>query len=544
MRTAHINGRRELIPLIDIFAGPGGLSEGFNSLRSTEGKPLFESKAAIEMEASAVATLSLRGAFRHLDRTGRVPDVYFDYLRHEVDRTALESNSEFADALNESDTETHQLELGPSNHEVSDTIIRRAIDGHPDWVLIGGPPCQAYSLVGRSRRANDALFEEDKKHFLYREYLHTIREFQPAVFVMENVKGLLSSTHGGTSMFARILSDLAEIGNGPGYDIYSLVSDTEPTALKPKDFIIRAEDYGVPQRRHRVILLGVRRGQYATPSTLSPWAARNTVSSAIGDMPAIRSVISRGADSPDQWNILRRANQEKSRDWNLVADEQILRNLDTGRRGRLGTDWSGPRDRSAAKLHEWLTDSRIDGVTDHASRRHMAPDLARYYFAARFAAENGRSPRIADFPSDLIPAHKSATSSEASFVDRFNVQVWDRPSSTIVSHMAKDGNYYIHPDPTQMRTLTVREAARLQTFPDNYAFEGTQTQQYVQVGNAVPPLLARQIGEIVHDIVSKPRTVRSSKLLSEDESSMGAEIVRSPTRSQFVSAPQRVPVTA
>ncbi len=134
----------------------------------------------------------------------------------------------------------------------------------------------------------------------------------------------------------------------------------------------------------------------------------------------------------------------------------------------------------------------------------MASDLARYLFAATFAQEFGLSPKLDVFPSVLLPNHESAKGfipTKAPFPDRFRVQCWNMPSSTIVSHIAKDGHYYIHPDPVQCRSLTVREAARLQTFPEDYFFEGNRTQQYVQVGNAVPPLLAFKIAEIVRDLV-------------------------------------------
>jgi DNA (cytosine-5)-methyltransferase 1 len=156
------------------------------------------------------------------------------------------------------------------------------------------------------------------------------------------------------------------------------------------------------------------------------------------------------------------------------------------------------------KRHQrWVIDRRIGGVTLHQGRHHMPTDLRRYLFASHHARIHGVSPRIADFPWWLRPAHENVLKAVNGdlFADRFRVQVKGRPSTTVVSHISKDGHYYIHYDPTQCRSLTVREAARLQTFPDNYYFEGPRTAQYQQVGNAVPPLLARQIAAIVHGIL-------------------------------------------
>jgi DNA (cytosine-5)-methyltransferase 1 len=155
------------------------------------------------------------------------------------------------------------------------------------------------------------------------------------------------------------------------------------------------------------------------------------------------------------------------------------------------------------KLADWLGSSPIGGVLNHNSRGHMAGDLRRYFFWSAYGEIRGRSPSLAEVPPYLRPNHKNVTGDATNlpFSDRLRVQVLGRPSTTITSHIAKDGHYYIHFDPQQCRSLSVREAARLQTFPDCYFFEGPVTEQYRQVGNAVPPYLAKQIGDLVAAIL-------------------------------------------
>ena len=168
-------------------------------------------------------------------------------------------------------------------------------------------------------------------------------------------------------------------------------------------------------------------------------------------------------------------------------------------RGKEFIEWeSSPEHES-----DWYSDQRLKGVTHHTSRSHMTSDLWRYFYAACYARFNRTSPTLADLPHDLLPKHanvRKAIKSGSNFSDRFRVQLLEKPATTVVSHISKDGHYYIHPDPLQCRSLTVREAARIQTFPDNYFFTGDRTAQYIQVGNAVPPLLAYQIAGVVNDI--------------------------------------------
>ncbi|MBX3698971.1 MAG: DNA cytosine methyltransferase [Dokdonella sp.] len=501
------------VPVIDLFAGPGGLGEGFASLQGHQGRPFFEIALSIEKDAVAHRTLMLRAVFRRL-RGSKDVKHYYSYMRGEIDEVAFRGIPAVGSAFEHAATEARCLELGKSDEASIDREIRAALKGQDTWVLIGGPPCQAYSLAGRSRRANDKNFHKDEKHFLYREYLRIIQVHKPTIFVMENVKGLLSSKHSGESMFEKIVADLSMPTKGLEYEIRSFTKRGERSSLEPADYLIHSDRYGIPQSRHRVILFGVRKGlNMPQHQLLAPVKRPVTVKQAIDDLPRIRSKLSRG-DSVETWRKALQAAPDYVKGWRT---ENEFAMIETMRAFAVAATSTTPgsafisrgyrKPRKPTELQQWLQDRRLGGVCQHEARSHMVSDLARYLFSASFAHLWGYCPLLDEFPPKLLPDHINVRvdreSEEIPFKDRFRVQCRDEPSATVVAHIAKDGHYYIHYDPSQCRSLTVREAARLQTFPDNYFFAGNRTQQYTQVGNAVPPLLAHKLARIVRSLLNE-----------------------------------------
>ncbi|MGS4991017.1 DNA cytosine methyltransferase [Roseibium sp. RP-7] len=510
-RTAVI---RPAYPIVDIFAGPGGLGEGFASFDEDAVQPRFKSVASIESNEFAHRTLHLR----HFLRTFRegFPDEYYSYLKGRIEIEEL--YSKYPENRAHADNTALRISLGPENHDVVRSLIGTKLRGLDKWALVGGPPCQAYSLVGRSRMMGDPDFMQDVRHFLYREYLRIIIDHAPPVFVMENVKGLLSSKIDGELTINLILSDLArpkealgQSANGLGYRLFSL-SEGELTGpgSDPRLFLVRAEEFGVPQARHRMFIVGVREDIPVVPGRLKHHKPP-TVRQTIGNLPSIRSGLSKGEDTFETWSSVIEGIDP-------VSVSEMLNTLGTSRDLFDSYSYDVWSERSALPrrstrypevsrfqhpVFDHLYDSRLDILNGHEARSHMASDLKRYAFVASFAAVTGRSPKLADFPDELLPEHRNVDLGREGkmFADRFRVQLPDQPSTTITSHISKDGHYFIHYDPMQCRSLTVREAARLQTFPDNYKFEGPRTAQYHQVGNAVPSYLAKQIAAIIAEVL-------------------------------------------
>jgi len=509
------------VDVIDLFSGPGGLGEGFSSW---EDGNRFKIRATVEMNSQAHATLSLREFYRFALYNGdsAAMRAYRNYCSAPGNPHPRDA---FPGIWQNLQKTTLNCELGTieGNNQVDSLIESRKLKKRP-VVIIGGPPCQAYSLVGRSRNkgVEGYLAENDRRHFLYKEYLRIIARVRPMAFILENVKGLLSSEVGGERIFDHILEDLTNPSLSRRRDAdceYELHALTVPAQSRPgasgehrsdpSHFVVRCENYGIPQARHRVIILGVRKDLKLNVSSTLERSDTVTIEDAFAGLPKLRSRLSH-MDSPKAWKrAIADGIESVVHDTRVKGDKALS---DALRKGLLHVRTDLPS--GALRMSDWIDlnpPGRLDPwyrrgepmevYLNHESRAHMPSDLSRYFYAAVFAEVHDRSPAG---PEDfcytaLSPDHKNWNTGK--FKDRFRVQVYGEPSRTVTSHISKDGHYYIHPDPSQCRSLTVREAARLQTFPDNYFFEGNRTEQFHQVGNAVPPLLAYQIAGIVSTIL-------------------------------------------
>ena len=517
------------VPIVDLFSGPGGLAEGFSAFPGPDGAPAYRVALSVEKDPAAHRTLLLRAFLRKFGTA--VPPEYYDFLNGLTDGEPDWSElypRHWSEALDE----TRCLELGRPD---AGEFLRRRIENlraeHGGrTVLLGGPPCQSYSVAGRARNAGNVWYDPDSddRQSLYEEYVEVLRQLRPAVAVMENVKGMLSARHAGKSVFPDVMRKLERGSGTDGYRLLALAPRTGPGSwqegAEPKDFLVHSEEHGVPQTRHRLFVVCIRCDvAKGLPEELVPrleiLSDTVPVSDIIGSMPRLRSRLSR-RDSAVSWkDAVARAVERVEAAQPLMSREQerlFRHSLKLARATAHGAELpfaappggTGLSPGCPDNLRAWLVDEKLERLPNNETRAHVPDDLARYLFASAFAHAFGRSPKTFDFPGSLAPAHASWNTGK--FADRFRVQLPDRPSTTVTSHLSKDGHYFIHPDPGQVRSLTVREVARLQTFPDNYFFHGSRTEQYVQVGNAVPPFLAWQIAGLLravldhHDRAERP----------------------------------------
>ena len=305
------------VPIVDLFSGPGGLAEGFAAVKDLFGRPCFNVVLSIEMDPIAHRTLLLRGFLRKFG--AGFPAEYYNFLNGIVSREPDWANL-YPREWREACYETQCLTLGTpdANSFVQRRIteIRAAHGGRT--VLLGGPPCQSYSVVGRARNASNVLYDpvKDKRQSLYREYAWVLGQLQPAIAVMENVRGMLSAKHSGQAIFPDIMESLANAGGKDRYRLYSLSAShlgrSWKNGLSPEDFLVRAEEHGIPQRRHRVFVVCIRHDVAATLvkdllPTLDRGKAAVSLHDIIGHMPALRSRLSRDDNGTSWQQALKKA---------------------------------------------------------------------------------------------------------------------------------------------------------------------------------------------------------------------------------------------
>ncbi|MEP7127789.1 MAG: DNA (cytosine-5-)-methyltransferase [Chitinophagales bacterium] len=402
---------------IDLFAGAGGLSEGF----IREG---FHPVAHVEMNKEACDTLKTRMAFHHLNQNEKLK-TYISYLQNEISRDELWK------AIPE------ELLQSVINDEISGKTIQNIfkkidviLDSKKVDLIIGGPPCQAYSLVGRSRDPN--RMQGDKRNFLFRYYAEFLMRYKPKYFVFENVLGLQTAGN------KKYLNEMMELFDSIGYSV------AEPTVLN-------AEEYGVLQKRRRVIIIGQqgrKKFPFPKPETIeNNWQTKKDL---LFDLPKLKP------------------GEEK------------------------------PITKYTKEITEYLKQTEIrngvDFVTQHITRHHNERDLEIYSIAIDKWLDGKKRLKYDELPKRL-QTHKNISA----FLDRYKVVDPTGHSHTVVAHIAKDGHYYIYPDLKQVRSISVREAARIQSFPDDYFFEGGRTAAFKQIGNAVPPLMAQAIAKKIKE---------------------------------------------
>jgi len=406
---------------LNLFAGAGGLSEGFTQVG-------FTPVAHVEIDTAACNTLRTRLAYHWLESQGCVNE-YYDYLESAINRTQLYSRIpeyQISSVINE--------EIGEKTLPGLFRKIDELLDGQSLDIIVGGPPCQSYSLVGRSRDTN--RMHGDHRNYLYVYYAKFLKKYKPRYFVFENVLGLLSANNGGGQLY---LDNMRQMFRDVGYE-------TEYRVLV-------GFKYGILQNRRRIILVGKKGMTSNFYPEIEEWEPEITIGEVLYDLPFIK------------------------------AGEGSARPCFLG-------------ECQGHYLHDvGITDDNT-AVTWHWARPHAERDLEIYRIAVKQWDENRKRLDYNDLP-ERLKTHKN----RRSFLDRFKVVAANLSySQTIVAHISQDGHYYIHPDIKQNRSLTPREAARIQTFPDNYYFESVSetpgyTAAFRQIGNAVPVLLARKIAD-------------------------------------------------
>lgn len=403
---------------IDLFAGAGGLSEGFIQAG-------FEPIAHVEMENSACNTLKTRACYHYLKNNNEF-NIYVSYLKGEISREQLY----LCVPSNILDTVVN-LPLGDEHNETIHNKITKCLVGRKVDLIIGGPPCQAYSLVGRSRSKTKMV--GDPRNYLFIQYAEYLDRYKPKMFVFENVLGLKSANEG------KYLVEMEKMFNIKGYLI--------------KLHVLEARNFGVLQNRKRIIILGWKNKKNVWVSKLEEIKIQHNylVKDLLSDLPKIND-----GEGTNKYSV-----------YNTETTEY---------------------------LKSFSIRNGLDVLTQHIARPQRAQDKEIYQSAVLKWNQKKERLNYNDLP-DRLKTHQNRTS----FFDRFKVVASDLPySQTVVAHIAKDGHYYIHPDLRQNRSISVREAARLQSFPDDYYFEGekevsNRTAAFKQIGNAVPPLMAKYV---------------------------------------------------
>jgi DNA (cytosine-5)-methyltransferase 1 len=385
---------------IDLFAGCGGLSEGF------EKSKLFDGLAFVEWEKQPCNTLKKRLSDKWKYKNTENIVVRFDIQRTEELLNGWENDGQFNSGIG-----------------LKNIIGKKQVD-----LVIGGPPCQAYSIAGRVRDSNN--MNDDYRNYLFESYLEVVKHFKPKLIVFENVEGILSAKPGGVSIIERISKSFRKVG----YDISNNLRG---------DALFNVADYGVPQNRKRIIILGVSIKHYG----------KNT-QNIINEF--YKTIIPKYKIST------------KLTVWDSIGDLPTILPL------------SSPKNKQSHRI------TKNEIVLNHSPRFHSLRDINIFTELAK-DVENG-SKKYPDVQS-LIQLYKKVTGKESKF-HKYNVLNKNKPSNTIPAHLYKDGLRHIHPDPKQGRSITVREAARLQTFPDDMEFLGSMGEQYKMIGNAVPPLFS------------------------------------------------------